>query len=238
MTTIGAFDDNGGDNDGVNKLVIGSGGTFEGSTDVYGLLQLASGGEMTAVWTRSQVLSGGRFEAAGSGLNWKHGGLSVSDPGLVVKNGGTLAVGLTGDAGASVLQLNTITSLEEGSTFEMSIFGALSSDRIELTDQAFVVSTNVNLKLVLEGYSPSAGDGWSLLFGNTASYLTGTNAANMSLVTLDAPALGGGLSWDMSKFDEANGWRVEVVPEPSSMALLGAAFLGLATYVARRKNRV
>jgi hypothetical protein len=67
----------------------------------------------------------------------------------------------------------------------------------------------------LDGFSPSVGDSFELFDGPTSG----------SFSEVSLPALANGLSWDTDNLYTAG--VVSVVPEPSTLAILGAGVVGL-----------
>ncbi|MEI8309176.1 MAG: PEP-CTERM sorting domain-containing protein, partial [Verrucomicrobiota bacterium] len=226
-----------------NYVKVDAGGTLTSSNTLNvknnGLLQLAAtgaiegrtpaGGASTATIA---VASGGRFEAAGTGLGDANTVLTT------VSSGGSFAVGLGGRASASTLTLSNTASkltLNTGSTLEIGLFGATSSDQLNFTTtNILTVGTGVNFKLTLQGYVPVTGNSWTIFTGSNG-FSTGS-AANLAAATFVEPSLSVGLSWDTTKFNQANGWVVSVagVPEPSTVILFGLSLSAL--WIARRRK--
>jgi len=226
--TIYDYNTNGGLNDGQNRITVESGGTLTSNSTLttYGLLQLAEGGTLAgATLTGSTaaleltVGKKGRFELAGSGL-----GSAVT---TTVNEDGTVAVGLEGATAASRLDLDSQINFLSGSTLELSLFAPGSADTIELkTNGAMLLTGDVTLTLTLEnGLTPAAGDSWTLFSGNTSA-ITG----EFDLSQLDREI------WDVSAFNQAGGWKLTVIPEPSTYAFL-ALGMGCSAFLARRRQR-
>jgi hypothetical protein len=207
---------------GKNRLVVGSSGTLLTGGDITvsgGLLQLADGGNLRGqtvagtltdinIIIQGQGSANGRFEAAGSGL--------ASNVTTTIRTGSTLAVGLASATTASGLTLSSTVNLEAGSILELSIFGNGSIDSINLASTgSLVVDSGAVFALTLSGYTVQAGDSWNVFTGETSNIV---GDFDMTLSTL--PTLGGDLSWDYSQFNEAGGWQIAVIPEPSSIVLL------------------
>ncbi len=96
-------------------------------------------------------------------------------------------------------------------------------DQIKVTGQ-LVLAGDLNVQLV-DGFQPQAGESFQLFDGEISG---GFNYVSL-------PALGNGLTWNTSNLD-TNG-TITVTPEPSSLALLAAGAIALASY-GWRKRRV
>lgn len=221
-TTILGFTDNSGDNDGDNRLNIQSGGTYSssGTTNVTGLLQLAAGGALTGNATVS-LNPTGRFEAAGTGL---------ADTVTTNINDGTLAIGLTGAVAASELTLNSVVNFSGGATLELTLFSSAADgiDRVVFgVDGGFNLAGTVSLDLVLSGYVPVPGDSWTVFSGNT----TGIGGVGQFDTSGLDPTV-----WNTNLFNEAGGWQLSVIPEPSTLALFGIALACLGYGRSRKRS--
>jgi T5SS/PEP-CTERM-associated repeat protein len=231
-----------GTNYGSNYVKVDAAGTFTSDSTINvkdkGLLQLAATGAIegrnpagVAATATIAVASGGRFEAAGSGLGAV--GTTVL---TTLSSNSTFAVGLGDAVAASTLTLsntNSKVTLNTGSTFEFGIFGAATSDQLNFSaTNILTVGTGVNLRLTLQGYVPVDGDSWTMITGSDG-FATGS-AANLAAATFVTPSLSGGLSWDTSEFNQTDGWVISVVPEPATVVLLGLSLSALLL-VRRRK---
>ncbi len=230
-----------------NRLVIGSGGTLlvgGAITNSGGLVQLADGGVLRGETTagsavpvdlliQGQVLvsgtvtttSIGRFEAAGSGL--------ASNVTTTVKNNGVFAVGLASATNASTLTLSSTVNLESGSVLEIGIFSDGGIDSINLAlSGSLVLQSDAVFMLTLDGYIPKTGDSWAVFTGATSNII-----GNFDMTLASLPTLSGELSWDYSRFNEAGGWQVAVIPEPRSTGLLlTAAIAGIGCFRRARRS--
>lgn len=223
---------------GMNRLTIGNGGTVEfavsqpnrtlilgpdtnSATANGSLLQMAAGGALIHANASNEALvrlhNGSRFEAAGNGLG--------SNVNILVAEGGTLAVGTAGSTTASVLGISSNVEFEpdgllaDGGVLELTLYGdnTLSSVNF-LTGGAFegtITLSIVNL--------PTTFGTWTVFTGNTVD---GLADATFNLSQVDPV-------WDTTLFNQAGGWQLQVIPEPSSALLLLAAG-GIALALRRR----
>ncbi|HWL52299.1 MAG TPA: PEP-CTERM sorting domain-containing protein [Chthoniobacteraceae bacterium] len=218
------------DTHGANRLTIESGGTLTSSSTIgnSGLLQLSEGATLAgktltggAATLEVTTEAGGRFEAAGAGI-----GATVTSS---IREGATLAVGITGADLASTLTLQSTVNLEAGSTLELTLFGSGVNDGIELVSGGLLhLEGPVVLSLELaEGYQPAAGDSWQLFRGN----LAGISGDGIFDVTGYDPAI-----WDFSGLNADDGWRVAVIPEPGSVSLFLFSLAGGMAFWWRRRR--
>ncbi len=219
---INGYTFNDGDNGGSNKLIIGNGGSFISSSSItnHGLLQLAAGGTLKGETAEKDptalaitVADGGRFEAAGTGL-----GSTVETS---VNAGGTFAVGLAEETSATQFTLDSGMNFASGSFLEVSLFANGTMDSIHLLEDG-VLTGEVNLVLNYSA-APLTGS-WQLFTGNISGI-----EATFNLSGLD-PQI-----WDTSLFNSTGEWRLSVIPEPSSIAMLLTAGLCLGGYGLRRR---
>ena len=139
--------------------------------------------------------------------------------GGTVNAGGTLA---PGDA-LGVLHLGGNLVLASSAALDYEL-GANGYDQLVLSGSAALNGTlNVNL---VGGFTPSAGESFDLINGR----LTGS----FSQITL--PPLTNGLSWDTSSLYTTG--TISIVPEPSTLALLGVGGIGLLGCDWRRRRRL
>ncbi len=217
---IAGFKANDGLNDGANRLTIEDEGTVvaESDIDVGGLLQLAEGGELQTETDGISVniKAGGRFEVEGAGL-----GSLVSTS---LENGGTLAIGVgESRTSATTLQLNSGIQ-SDGGTLELTAWSGTSIDQIEFLADGWLAGT-ITLTIQPEGFVISEGDSWTVFTGETG----GISA------TFDFSQLG--FAVDSSSFNETGGWRLTVIPEPSTYAMLGTGLFLLLAARARQTKR-
>jgi hypothetical protein len=222
------------------------GGTLNGTllyvsnTDgVGGLLQLGENGHIalstgvpdkngiTITVVSVPIYTGGRFEAEGSGM-----GSSVLPH---IYSGGTLAVGVNPVGGsqsaAKTLTLQSTTTIDNGGILEMSLFGNGQNDQINLATGGKVANgtgTGTVLQLVLGNeYAPHAGDSWTLFKGLTLGNITG----KFDLSQIDSA------KYNTDQFNQAGGWIITAVPEPTAMGLLLIGGIGAMTRRRRSEER-
>ena len=119
-----------------------------------------------------------------------------------------------GNSPAAVSVQNVL--LDPTSTLIMELDGTTPGSGYDQLDISGLATLNGTLDVnLLGGFSPSAGQSFVLFNGPTTG----------SFSQVDLPGLSNGLSWDTSNL-YASG-EVNVVPEPSSFALLGIGALGL-----------
>lgn len=239
--TLGIFThNNSGPHSGSNFILVGANGTLTSRNTITvsdrAALRLAATGAIegrniagVADTATINVLSGGRFEAAGTGLG------AVTTVNTTFSSGGSLAVGLDSAVAASTLSLsntNSKVTLNTGSTLEFGLFGNGLNDSLAFSaTNIMTVGSGVNLRLTLQAYAPVDGNSWTLITG--AGFASGS-AANLAGATFVLPTLGSGLSWNTTRFNATDGWGISVVPEPSSLMLLG---VGLSTLLFFRRRR-
>jgi hypothetical protein len=172
------------------------------------------------------VYTGGRFEAEGSGID------ASAVPHIYT--GGTLAVGVNPVGGSQsapkMLTLKSTTTIDNGGLLEMSLFGNGQNDQISLAAGGKVANgagSGTVLQLVLgDEYTPHAGDSWTLFTGLTSGNVTG----KFDLSGIDSS------KYDTSDFNQAGGWTITAVPEPTGMGLLLIGAIG-ALAGRRRSDR-
>lgn len=232
MTTINVFNANGGNNGGRNRLTIGNGGTFTAGAAITneGLVQLASGGHLVGkdlsgnlVNVTMTVSKDGRFEAEGDGL--------AANVTTNVNKSGVFAVGVTEVGGPArsmeaVLTLQSTVNLASESVLEMTYFGNGQGDQILFDGGNLSLTGNVTLRLTLgNGIVPEAGESWVLFTGESVA-ITGGGSFNLGAIDLNL--------WDVSLMNEAGGWRIVAVPEPSSYVLMLTSMAAMGVALRRR----
>ncbi len=208
---------------GANTLAIDNGGTYSaaGTINNFGLVSLAVGGVLEGrnaaenpVAITHVVNNGGRFEAAGSGL--------ASNVTTRVLGGGTMAVGAAEAVTGQTLTLSSTTLFEANSVLELSLHGDGSADTIHLLSGA-TLSGSVILRLTGQ---PSLSGPWKLFTGVTTGI-----SATFDLTELDLR------QWDTSRFNQAGGWELQAVPEPSTLAFVFGGAMVLGVYGRRLRRR-
>ncbi len=139
-----------------------------------------------------------------------------------VFNQGTLA------PGNSVGYLGIDGDLQNTGTLEFEISGISSAeyDQLYIADQ---FTAGGNLKVLLDGYSPNAGDQFALISWNGLQY------QGMQF-DFSSASLSSGLVWDTSNFWSAGVLSVTAVPEPASVGVCGLIGLILMLQRTRRKT--
>ncbi len=110
--------------------------------------------------------------------------------------------------------------LDSTSTLIMELAGTTSGsgyDQLDISGQATLDGT-LDVSLI-DGFAPSAGDSFQIFNGRTSG----------SFDQLDLPSLSSGLSWNTSQL-YATG-TISVVPEPGTLALLGAAGAAMLLFI-------
>jgi len=211
---------------GLNNRVALESGTVSVPT-IYmwegSLFQLSKNATLTAsnIYVNRLADAGGaRFEAEGAGLTGM----------LKVYSKGVLAIGLTDvetntRSAASKLTIQSTVEMDSGSILEVHVFGSGADgiDQINLAEGGSLKSggTGAVLKLKLEGYTPKAGESWTLFTGETGSI---SGVFDFSEVDTNL--------WDISQLNADGEWVITAIPEPSSLSivsmvgLIGTAFAG------------
>ena len=129
-----------------------------------------------------------------------------------------------GNSTAAVLIQNLL--LDPTSTLFMELARAQPGNDYDQLSISGLATFNGRLELtLLNGYIPPAGKSFDLFIGPTTG----------SFSQIDLPALGNGLQWNTSNLD-TNG-TISVTPEPSTLALFGAAAVALAGWAWRKRRR-
>ena len=224
--SIYGFNENEGINAGDNKLVIGPNGSalLNGAVNATGgVLQIDSSATFSSASVT--VSANGRMEAAGTNFSTT-GNTTIQDT-------GTLAIGGPDADSADILTLSSNMIFQSGATLELTIFDADNISHISLLEEGSLsINNNATLQLLLhDGYTISGGETWTLFTGATENI-----SGNFNMSILELPTLTGSLEWDISQLNEAGGWQVSVIPEPTSAILLLLSAGGGLTF-SRRSSR-
>lgn len=213
---------------GSNRVTIGNGGTLTSNgmitvghntatTYADALLQLSEGGTLDGN-TTIRINNGSRFEAAGSGL-----GNQVTTE---VRSGGTVAVGLNDATTASQLTLASTMNFDSGGQLEFTLYADQTFDSLEIVSGGSITGI-VSLILDTSESMLNIGSSYTLFTGNTTAI-----TASFNLDNLDSQI------WDISRFNEAGGWELVVVPEASTLVIFFSLPLILSRFLlVRIRNR-
>jgi autotransporter-associated beta strand protein len=128
--------------------------------------------------------------------------------------------------GPAVVLFESYVHLEPTATTVMELGGLVPGSQYDRIDVSGLLSLGGGLDVeLIDGFTPAAGESFQLFNGN----MSGT----FSQVSL--PALSNGLSWDRSHLYSTG--EISVVPEPSTLALLGVGAVTLAACTWQRRRR-
>jgi len=199
---------------GNNAITVLSGGTFNATGGATTINNHSLGNSLN--------VNGGVYDAAGQTITvWgPNGKLSLADGGSITAS----ALELRGVLEVSGQSEMTLTSLT---------FYDIASTRFVL-DRDNYVTLNIsgsaifagNLRVTLDAaYNPLAGDTFQLFsFG----------ASSGTFANIQLPTLSNGLEWDASGLYSNGG--IQVVPEPSTVALVMAFAVGVLIFALRRQR--
>ena len=214
---------------GANSLTLSGNNTYSGTTTVSaGSLILGADGSVGS----SSVLD----VASGATLD-----VSAVTGGFVVGGNQTLK------GSGTVVGNTTINgTLSPGNspgdiTFNDSLlFTSTATLTIEITGIAIgqfdrVIGAGSNT-FTFDGTLSLDNTGYSAAFGDVLTIFSNWGGFEGSFDTITGTDLGGGLSWDTTNLGTTG--TIEVVPEPSTYALLALSAAGLAVHVVRRRRRM
>jgi hypothetical protein len=166
------------------------------------------------------VIINGNVEGTGAGLHFTGYVKGVGTFAGNIQFDGTYSPGLS-PASVNLENMRLGTT----STLLMEIAGTAPGSQYDVVN----ISGTANLAGTLDvellgGFMPKAGDTFDILNGDV----------NGRFSNLSLPSLSGGMSWDMSAL-YSNG-VITVVPEPSTLALLGMGAFGLVVWFWRQKR--
>lgn len=221
--------------DGViaSEVRVNSGATLSGSGSVTKAITISGVGALrpgNKTPTGSEI---GTFKLSGSG----------SDGNLTVATTGTLGLQLGANGIAFSDQASTFYSpsgVLNPSYVNAANLQANANDRIVVGGTLTLTGDSI-IEVTLSGYTPSIGDGFDLLdwtlielgaFAIGPNLRTGADNGLYDLQLPDLTAINSEYYWDVSLF--ASDGIIVVVPEPSRVMLLTAAFL--ACFLRRRRS--
>ena len=233
----------------LGQAITGSGSLVQsgpGNTTLSGDANTYSGGTTISNGTLLATNTSPTSSATGTGPVTVENGARLAGTGRITSDvtfqtGSKLVVGnLAGDAIGRDFEFGGLLSSNGAFEARFDLFSNLGSGTLNSTLAAdqFVISggdrlIDLDLNLVIGNPNSllkwAAGDTWTLWSWGSIS---GSNR-QLSIASLAAPSLPGGLMWDTSQLNTTGNLLVAFVPEPSRALLL---LIGLYTICGRRRR--
>jgi autotransporter-associated beta strand protein len=238
-------------------LTLGNGNTYTGGTAITGGTLLANNTTGSATGTGAVTVTGGTLAGNGTvagNTSVNAGGIlaagsAASTAGTITLQGNLTMAGsgspetrlsfdftnATGNAGGEVALVGNWWSTYNGTL--LSGNGGQSNDLVNLTATTPTITWDTGGKVSLN----QLGSTYTWIMGDILNLLDWNNLGNTNpisgsfgtaLTDFDLPTLGGGLTWDTSRFMSTG--AIAVTPEPGRALLM---MLGLLALFFRRRRR-